>query len=296
MYGLSFIRRNRRKLKRAAVFIAGLLTILALAVAFLCARLEIHSYRDIAAYRTMAREHYPPVWKDLALRRITRGDRLEDLLREHPPVHRDDFESYTDLDYIPPGSYKVLGVIAKDGRLIVAHASGGTWRHVFFGSSEEEKAYTQQKLLEGEAFRIHRAIKGGQDVFLARPVERSKVLGESPCSQATLEQMRIIYGQDYLDGMGPAGPELTVEVTNVLYGDLQVGTKLTFPGGSCGLAETGEREAVFLHFEDMRLIFPQYDARESYMTVPRGALDWYQSLTADQAEALEARRLAAWAQ
>ena len=42
----------------------------------------------------------------------------------------------------------------------------------------------------------------------------------------------------------------------------------------------------------MRLLYPHHQARELYTTVPREALDWYQSLTADQVKDLEARCLA----
>lgn len=66
MHGLSFIRRNRKWLKRAAIAIVGLLTVLTLAGVLLCSFFGIHSLRDILSYRTMIHEHYHPIWKDLA--------------------------------------------------------------------------------------------------------------------------------------------------------------------------------------------------------------------------------------
>lgn len=88
MHGLPSIRLNRRKLKSAAVIATGLLTILALAVVFLCARLGIRSGMDVSGYRAMIREHYHPVWQDLAWRRIRKGDSVESLLQRHLPLRR----------------------------------------------------------------------------------------------------------------------------------------------------------------------------------------------------------------
>ena len=73
MHGLPFIQLNRRKLKRAAIVAAGLLTIFTLAVVFLCARLGIHSRMDIVAYYAMVHEHYDPIWKDLDWRPLGRA-------------------------------------------------------------------------------------------------------------------------------------------------------------------------------------------------------------------------------
>jgi len=299
MYGLSFVRRNRRKLTKVAIGVAALLIVLALAALLLCSFFGIHSRRDILGYRMMMHEHYHPIWKDLAWRRIKKGDSLESLLQRHPALGREDYGPYTNLRYGEWTSFDGLNVLAKEGKLIAATAWSCTWRHIFFEAPEEEEAlravysaYVQQKRLESQAFRIHRVITGGQDVFFARLIERREVPDHSSYSQEMMEQLKEIYGQEYLD-TALTRPELTVEVTKVVYGDLQVGAVLTFAGDDCGDALRGEPEPMFLHLDDMRLIYhPQYPARELYTTVPRKALDWYQSLTAEQVKDLEARCLA----
>jgi hypothetical protein len=303
MHGLPSIRLNRHKLKRAVIILAaGLLIVLLLAIPFVYVLPPIRSSRESLGYRMMVQEHYHPVWKDLALRRFGKGDPLKDVLRKHPPMHRDDFGRYTELYYSPPGSQNTLGIVAKDGKLIAARAGGRRWQRTFFETPEEEEAfsaaraaYLRQKALDRDAFRIHSAVRNGQDVFLARLIKRRTVpvTPRSPQDVTMAEEMREIYGQEYLDAV-MTKPELTVEVTEVLSGDLQPGTIVTFPGDKCSHARPDE-EAVFLHLRDMRLAYPQYPARETYFTVPREVVDWYQSLTQDQVKELEARRQAEWA-
>jgi hypothetical protein len=293
MYRLSFIRLNPRTLRRAVLAVNGLLILLTFAVVFLCGRVGIHSPKDVVAYRALIRGHYHPVWKDLAWRRIRKGDPIESVLKRYPPLRRDDFPPYTELRYNEVGSFDGLAIRAKDGKLIAAGVGSCTWTHLFFDSPGEEEAfntaysaYAQQRLLESQAFEIHQVINGGQDVFLAR------VIDSGGRQYSGMQELREIYGQAYLDSMGLTRPELTVEVTTVLYGDLQVGALLTFSGENCDLAEAGEPEPVFLHVEDMRLLNPQNEARQGYVTAPRKALDWYQSLTPDQVKELENRGLA----
>lgn len=298
MYGLSFIRRNRRKLKRAAIAVAGLLFILALATLLLCSFFGIHSRRDILGYRMMMHEHYHPIWKDLAWRRIKKGDSLEGLLQRHPALGREDYGPYTNLRYGEWTSFDGLNILTKEGKLISATAWSCTWRHIFFEAPEEEEAlraahsaYVRQKRLEVQAFRIHRAITGGQDVFFARLIERRQIpVDFNSADPQMMEELRAIYGQEYLDTA--TKPELTVEVTKVVCGDLQIRAMLTFPGSDCGLAQAGEPEPVFLHFDNKQLIYPRYPAEEIYTTVPKKALDWYQSLTVEQIKDLETRCLA----
>jgi hypothetical protein len=246
----------------------------------------------------MVREHFHPAWKDLALRRIRKGDSVESLLQRHPPVRREDFGPYTKLSYAKRGSFNTLAVVAKNARLIDARAGSCTWQHVFFGTPEEESAfsraylqYLRQRTLEGQAYHIHRTIAAGQDVFLSRRVERSKVRdepNESGYSSEMLQEMRQIYGQAYLDPV-MTHLELTVEVTKVLYGDLEPGTVLKFRGDNCGDAGQKGSETVFLHVDDSRILYPHSQGGETYATVPKEALDWYQSLSPAQVKELEAR-------
>lgn len=293
MWGLSFIRLRPRTLKRAAIVVNGLLILFAAAVIFLCGRWGIHSREDLDAYEIMMGERYHPVWKDLAWRRIKRGDPIERVLRWRPPLRRDDFPPYTELSYHEIGSSDRLVIRAKNGRLIAAGAGGHGWTRFFFHSPEEEEAfytaysaYAQQRLLEIRAFDIHQAIRGGQDVFLARVIGSH---GDGYDAEM-MQELRAIYGQEYLVSSGMlAELEVTIEITKVLHGDLQVGAVVTFSGGNWGFLEAGEPEPVFLHVEDMRLLDPRNKAGEGYSIVPRKALDWYQSLTPDQVRDLEAR-------
>jgi len=298
MHGLPFIRLNRRELTRAAIVGAGLLTVLMLAVAFLGGVLGIRSKMDLLAYYAMVREHYHPLWKDLAWRRIRKGDSIESLLKRYVPSGREDYGPYTVLLY----QNGRLVVWAKNGRLIGAEAWGvpGS-KHIFFTTPSEERrreeaysAYIQQQKLEWDAFRIHRAITGGQDVFFARLIGRREVPWDQGYSEETMRRLREMYGQEYAMIM-MTRPELTVEVTQVVHGDLQRGTTLTFPGNNCDHVLSEEAEPVFLHLQDARLVYPQQQAQEMYLAVPRKALDWYQSLTQDQVKELEARCLAEWA-
>lgn len=84
---------------------------------------------------------------------------------------------------------------------------------------------------------------------------------------------------------------LAVNVTHVLYDDLQPGTRLEFLGDESREADMAEPETVFLHFDDSRVVYPYSPEESVYLTVPKKALDWYQSLTADQTRDLETKSL-----
>jgi hypothetical protein len=322
-------RISGARVEQARVVAVGLVAALGSVVIGLWWLLDIRSPIDVLAYQAMIFDHYHPIWKDLASRHIRKGDPVEDVVKRHPPLRREDFPPYTALRYHEVGSSDKLVIGAKDGKLIFAAADSHSWTlwtewrflrvagnvqtrlsarempatstknrqspwpHFFFESPEHEEsfnkaysAYAQQRILESQAFQIHQVIKSGQDVFLGRVID-------SPGQEdSTVRELEAIYGHEYLAAMGLAGWELTVEVTTVLHGDLQVGTVLTFPARAYCLAKAGEPEPVFLHVDHMRLLYPLKKAREGYVTVPRKALEWYQSLTPEQVSDLEARSLA----
>lgn len=245
MYGLPSIRLNLKTLRNAAFAFNGLLILLTFAVIFLCGRLGIHSSEDVTAYRTLIQGHYHPVWKDLAWRRIRKGDSVETILQKHPPLRREDFPPYVALRYHEISSSDRLVIQAKDGRLISAGAGHSTWTHFFFDSREEEEAfdkaysaYAQQRLLESQALKIHLAIQGGQDVFLARLINSH---GGEYREDEVLRELREIYGEDWLYAAGLGRRELTVEVTTVLHGGLQVGAVLTLPADNYWLPRQASR-------------------------------------------------------
>ncbi len=255
--------------------------------------LGIHSRMDVLAYRMMIREQYHPVWKDLALRRIRKGDDLQMLLQKHPPVCVEAFGSFASVLYNRPLSYNTLGVIAKDGRLISARAGSCTWHHVFFNSPEEEEALDQaysnhikQVHLDIHANLIHLAITNRQDVFLAGHIESREAPNASPTAAERMEELERIYGRKYFENAAPNRSELVVEVNEALYGDLEAGTILIFPNSSHTQAD---EDSVSLRFEDARTVYPHAEAEPVYLTAPKEAFDWYHSLSEHEIEELEAR-------
>ena len=286
----------RMESRKAAAIGVGLLIGLPFAAVLTCSCLGIRSEMDVIGYCTMVRKDYHPIWKDLAWRQIKKGDSLESLLQRHSLFEHKDYGAYTVLRY----NDGELIVWAKEGRLIEAKAGGDGWEHTFFATPSEERprseacsAYMRQKTLEHQVLQIHRVITAGQDVFLGWAIERHEVPGHSYDPQMMAE-LEAIYGRDYLVASGMmTAHELIIEVMTVLHGDLQPGMILTIPNGQCGHIQPGDSDVVFLHVDDQRLLYnPQYPAEESYTTLPREALDWYQSLTAEQVKDLEGRCLA----
>jgi hypothetical protein len=86
--------------------------------------------------------------------------------------------------------------------------------------------------------------------------------------------------------------ELTVEVGEVLYGDLEPGSMVTLSGREWENAGLVESETVLVHFDDSRTLYSHSKGGELYETVSREAVDWYQSLTPEEVEQFEARLLA----
>lgn len=269
-----------------------------------CLFLGICSRRDVLAYHCMISEHFHPIWKELALRRIRKGDDLAETIKRHPPLSREDFESYTVLLYSDSGLLNNLQITATNGVLIDARVTSCCWKHVFFESPTYEQAlveassrHMKQKLLEIDAYRIHRAIMAGQDVFTAKRIEHCEVADDpnSQHSQEMIRQYEEIYGRDYVKQLGILAhtrTALTVEVSTVLHGDLKPGAALTFFDEECSETDLAEPPTVFLHVEDSRTIDPDSEGGELYLTVPGKALDWYRSLTEDQIKDFETRCLA----
>ncbi len=298
--------RSRGKLTKFLMGAAGFLIVLLLAGGFLCWFLGIWSREDLVAYHWMRADPYHPVWRDLALRRIRKGDDLEETIRKYPPIRRVDFGPYTALCYNKERvSFNTLQIIATDGVLIQASAASCCWRHTFFDSPAHEQAireayseYLKQMGLEGYAWHIHRAITTGQDVFLPGRIERREITEnrelELEYTSEEHRQYEEIYGRDYAKLLGGPRtiPELTVEVMQVLYGNLKPGMMLTFSGEECEQTLKTEQQVVFLRFDDSRTVFRHTEGGKMYEAVPRRALDWYQSLTKEQFKEFEARALA----
>lgn len=253
-------------------------------------------------YRDMRREQFPPVWKDLALRRFDRGDTVETLLARHAPLRHEEAPPYTRLVYVEGDQYPGLTVMAKDGRLIAAAAGAATWQHVFFhapmqgeGFTEAQSKFLRQWVLEGDAYKVHRAITSGQDVFTSQRVESSTVPDTSPAAQEMAQELGGIYGARATGGL--TRQQCTLEVSQVLFGDLKPGTTLTLPQEQCEQINLKPLIVIFLYFEDARTLYSDGKAEPICLTVPKRALDWYQSLTPEQVQDLDRRcagKLSMW--
>jgi hypothetical protein len=287
---------RRRRWTRLLIPAAWILASWVLVTTFLCVFFDIRCLGDLKAYRYMMKKPPHPIWKDLALRRIHNGSDFAQTLRKHPPTKRDVYEPFTVLSYSEAGSADTVQVIATDGVLVYADASGYDpssrycvrWDYVFFSDpvrirpfEEARERYLAQVRLEEDAWRIHLAIAAGQDVFLARQIERRENSDEPGYSEEAMRMYEQIYGKDNVKAMlgFSSGCELTVEVSQSLYGDLEPGTQLQLSIRDCSEADLAEPELVFLHGEE----------GEWYVMVPKKALEWYQSLTPEQFKEFEAR-------
>lgn len=285
-------RPHGRKLKRVVLGAAGTLGAVLLLAFLVCRFLGIRSPEDVTAYRQMAREHYHPIWKDLALRRIKRGDDLEDLLGKHTPRRRGNAGPYAELVFTEGGAYPGLTVMAKDGKLIAAVAGAATWHHVFFDGTGPESfdqvypKYRQQRELESVAYMIHCAITAGQDVFVPGRFAQRDVPDDSPGLAEMTNKLKEIYGDRYVQRRPPMRREHIVEVDTVLYGDLEPGTPLVLTRSPITVEG---HDNIFLHVEDDRLVSPYGQGNPATFAVPRAVLAWYQALTPDQKREFELR-------
>ncbi len=271
---------ERRRWKRLLIPAAWILVSHILVVVFLLAFFDVRCVGDLWAYRCMTEGPLHPLWKDLALRRIHKGSDLAQIIRKHPPMKQEVWEPYAVFSYCEAGeTANTLRVVATRGVLVCADASGfwrvgsrwARWDYIFFSDpthiqpfEEARRRYLDQICLEEQAWRIHRAIAAGQDVFLSSRVERIEA-DSPPISGADAEMIRQyeqIYGKEMARQMGFAATiELTVEVTQSLSGDLEPGTFLTFPSRDCNETDLAEPEAVFLHVDDWGAILPGSNGR-----------------------------------
>jgi len=279
------VTESRRKTStKVSLVSAGALVLVVLLLALLCHFVGIRSMRDIVAYRAMWRERYHPIWKDLALRRVKKGDGVEAVAQRHPPLYRNDAGPYTKLVYTQGGASPGLTVMAENGKLALAVAGAPTWRHVFFNApgpmesyAQAQSEYRKRLRLDKDAYQIHRAIATGQDVFLSDHIEHRDLLDERKGEDEELYKLLAA-----LVAHGGTGIELTVEAKKVFSGDLESGATLTFGKGTCDDADLAEAQTVFVSSE--------IRGKMRYTTVPHSALEWYQSLTPEQIQALVARR------
>jgi hypothetical protein len=168
MWRLPSVRWIQRRLSRVGLIFDAAVVVLAVIAISACAFFKIRGTQDVYAYDAMMRGNFHPIWKDLAWRRIGKGDAMGSVVRKHKPLYREKYGRYTYLGYQPRGSFDTLGLIAKDGQLIHARAGSCCWQHIFFDTPEEEQslrqayaAHGRQLRLESQAYSIHRAVTQG---------------------------------------------------------------------------------------------------------------------------------------
>jgi hypothetical protein len=261
----------------------GVVFAFVLIIICLCIFFGIKSKQDVAGYLNMIAEDFHPIWKDLALRRIKKGDSIESVLKKYSPVLRLDFPPYINVQFEKP--FKGIGITAKNGKLISAGAGSCCWEHTFFDTPEENEqldtayaAYMKRVTLENYAYRVHLAKTNGQDVFISRQIQHSEVPAKELSNKYNVPV--------------ETNRELTAEVTQVVYGNFKEGDILSFPGENCRESDTNEPEVVFIHSNDSRIIYSNSNGFDIFTTVLKKALDWYQSLNDEQIKELVDRVIA----
>jgi hypothetical protein len=101
-----------------------------------CRYFGIRSHNDVIAYYGMSQE-CPPVWKDLALRRVSAGQSVEEAIQATSPLLVERHGSYVTLTYQHGLSFSGIMIVARNGRLRAAEAMGCTWQHKFFDEWSE---------------------------------------------------------------------------------------------------------------------------------------------------------------
>ncbi len=259
--------KKRKVIIRMIAFI-GPAIVLTLA---LCLYFGIHSIWDIPAYYAMMKSDWHPIWKDLAFKRIAKGDDVEHIYKKYPPLYREVFPPYARLTYFKSGSTPGYYLLAKNSKLIDAYAGDTEVHHVFFSTPDEVdeannrwSSYMQQKMLEADAYSIHKA----QDVFISEDVNSA-----SPIDWEAMAQ-------------GNYTEELIVKVSEVIRGNHKTGMILTFPGDNCS-SHSEDSSVVFLRFDDSRTVYPRTEGGEIYTTVTKKALNWYLALAPNQVKEFE---------
>jgi hypothetical protein len=265
-----FLEGNTDMTKRKKVimaFITGLGGLLVLGFV-LCIFFRIRSYEDMLAYSYMKNMH--PIWKDLACRRFGKGDDINEVIAVYPPLWEMKYAPYHRINYEHPASMEGLTLTAKNGKLISAAAGGDCWKFNFFTSPEEDdehakahSAYWENLQLERELYRLHRTILDGNNVFVSEHI-----------TEATIPSKSF---PEYLE------TELTVEVSEVISGDVQRGSHVTVLKGNLHVT----------HLYASRVVFVATTSNKgNYTTVSLNALKIYQSYDDEKKRGLEEKQRA----
>jgi len=95
------------------------------------------------------------IWLDLAIRRVGEGDPVEDLTNIKAPERVENIGPYQQLSYHPDGlCFTGITIMAKDGKLLLAHAWSCTWQHAFFENEDESANVQVERRKYWESFAI----------------------------------------------------------------------------------------------------------------------------------------------
>jgi len=259
---------NKAKLKKAVIGLGIGFSLVAVIILALCLFFGIRSGSDVVAYGRMVGMH--PIWKDLALRRIVKGDDVNDVLIKHTPVWEMLYPPYRKMNFQDPFG-PGLTIFSKNNKLIYAGVGEDYWGYVFFESPEEDEehskvftAYLEEQRCEREIHSIHKAVLNGDDVFLSESIDCNKVTSREDLN--FLEE------------------KLSIETTKVICGHIESGSHITLFSNDHHLPHIDEPNVVF--------IVTASDDGLEYETASLNALEQYQSFNKEQLNTFLAKQQA----
>lgn len=104
----------------------------------------IASGSDVKAYVGMALECHP-VWQDLALHRVYKGQPVDELIKQTTPTLAIRHGRFVELTYQKPLSSAGVRIVAVDGRANHAFTWSCTWDYTFFDSLTDEQSLELSK-------------------------------------------------------------------------------------------------------------------------------------------------------
>ena len=280
---------KNRKLKKLLLISSGVLGVLVVCIVATCFYFRITSLMSAQTYLLMLGEGLDPLCKDLAFRRINKGDTVVEVVAKHPPFAIYEFGQYAYVRYGVSGG---VVIATENGILISACIETDVCYHSFFDSPDKTEdlnhawqAYNEQQRMESDAYLLHRAIVNGQDVFLSNQVEESS----APPESLGVNPDPGMFGMEYEE------PLLNVQVSKVLYGSLIEGDELNIlqNGNSCW-GYDNPSSIVFVHFNNPKIIHPDSNEVEYYSSISKRTFDWYQELDKTQMNEFVSRMDTIW--
>lgn len=119
-----------RWLRRLMFFSCAFAVLACILTLLTCWHHNVWSWRDWEIYEQMSLECHP-VWRDLNAGRIKPGDDIQRVIWRTKPSRVENLEDVTMLSY-PEAGFTIVGITAKDGRVVSAGAASCTWNKTFF--------------------------------------------------------------------------------------------------------------------------------------------------------------------